>query len=446
VYVVYLITPPSKRLWLQAVAVLPFSIPPFAMASAWMTLAGWAENPGGRIIWGAESAWEHWLYSVPGAAFILALCYWPVIFFYLALSGIPSRRTYEAALLYMPFWMRLRRYWLPTLRQAALIPAAFVFGLTLLQFEAPSLLQVDVYPLEIYVQFSALMDEGAAFTLCVPYLLLVPFMAWVFVRGRNLGRQGAESAVQVRMSSLGKATAYSVLIAIFIGSIATPFGALMMQAYRVDSLWVEWHRHLWTACLTILYAGSTSVILFALGLWLYRVRARWERSLWLMVGLAFFVMPGVLISACWLEFRTLWPGWLPIWAQTVTLIVGYSVHFWVLGFAAAFLFWNRYGEQQQEADSLLPLSGWERVRFLYASAWLKHCPPILFVMGLFVWCDASVTALLHPPGGETLTVRYFNLLHYGSEPRTAALGLLLLLVPMILMLMCLLGLKWTLRR
>ncbi|MDP8245859.1 MAG: hypothetical protein P9L94_17380 [Candidatus Hinthialibacter antarcticus] len=434
VFVVHSLTPPSRRRWLQAAALLPFSVPPFAMASAWMTLAGWFENPGGRIVWGAESLWEQWLYSVPGAAFVLALCYWPVVFFYVALSGVPERRAYEAALLYLPMPTRLYRFWLPCLLQVVLIACALVFGLALLQFEAPSLLYVDVYPLEIYVQFSALLNEGAAFLLCLPYLLLVPFMAWIFAASRNLGRRGAEAPVQTRGPLALIVGAGCAACVVFGLSVVVPAGALLLHASSIESLWLEWTRQSKTVLLTIAYAASSSVVMFALGLWLCRVRARWERALWLLAGLACFVLPGILISASWLEFRSLWPGWLPRWAQTLTLIAGYAAHFWVVGFAAAFLFWNRYGAQQQEADALLTRSLWQRIRFLYAPAWVKYCPPILFMMGLFVWCDASVTTLLHPPGGETLTMRYFNLLHYGSEPRTAAVGLLLLLTPMALLL------------
>ena len=259
-------------------------------------------------------------------------------------------------------------------------------------------------------------------------------MAWIFSRSRSLGRAGAEAVVQVRGSRVGIAVAVFVVCLVLALSVLVPMGALWLHASSLESLLLEWKRQRGTALLTVMYAVASSVVMFALGLWLCRAPARWERRLWLLAGLACFVLPGILISASWLEFRSLWPGWLPMWAQTLTLIAGYTAHFWVIGFAAAFLFWNRYGVRQQEVDALLPLNAWQRIRRLYAPAWVKYCPPILFMMGLFVWGDASVTTLLHPPGGETLTVRYFNLLHYGSEPRTAAVGLLLLLTPMAILL------------
>ncbi len=424
----------SKRVWLQAVALLPFSVPPFAMASAWMTLAGWVENPNGRIVWGAQSVWEQWLYSVPGAAFVLALCFWPIVFFYLVLSGVPARREHEAALIYMKPMQRLVRFWLPTLWRPLFISGFFVFGVSLLQFEAPSLLTVDVYPLEIYVQFSALLNEGNAILLSLPYLLLAPAAAWIFFADPKQGAFGASELVFIRPNRLSALGVIGLACVVFALSVFAPAGSLMLHAGSVGFVAAEWLRQSETIVLSVFYAAISSILMFACGLWLCRSTKPNELFVWLVVGLACFVLPGVLISASWLEFRSYWPGWLPHWAQIITLIAGYTVHFWVIGLAAALIFWDRYGRRQQEAESLLPLSAIKRIRFFYMPAWLKYCPPILFVMALVVWADAAVTTLLHPPGGETLTIRYFNLLHYGSEPRTAAVGLLLLLTPMVLLL------------
>ncbi|MBI1389074.1 MAG: hypothetical protein GC154_11565 [bacterium] len=419
------------RRWLWAASLLPLSYPPFGAAAAWMTmLAQFRSNETGAILWGAQTVWESWLYSIPGAAFVLALCYWPIVFLYLVLSGEPSRPGWEAARLYLPPRRRPRWFWLPAIGRPARAAAAIVFCLTLMQFEAPMLLNVSAYPLEIYIRFSSLLQESSALGLCLPYLALAPLLAWALWSGRLLGRRGSTGdAVQIRGAIISATAVYAACVLVLAASILVPFAALWMHAGQGENAYSTWHRNGVTVIRSLAYCAITAAITLMMGLWLSRSRWKREPRAAAMCGVVLFIIPGVLLAAGWIRLRSWWPGYQPYALHLMTLLAAYAAHFFLLGLAAAWMYWNRYGRSPREAEQLIAPPWKVKVFRLHGPALAPFLPPALFLIGLFVWRDVSIITLLQPPGGESLVMEYFHLLHYGSEPRTAAVGLLLLLVP-----------------
>jgi iron(III) transport system permease protein len=51
---------------------------------------------------------------------------------------------------------------------------------------------------------------------------------------------------------------------------------------------------------------------------------------------------------------------------------------------------------------------------------------VWYVMYLLCLWDVETLVLIYPPGGETLSLRIFNLLHYGHHAQVNALCLMLL--------------------
>src|SRR5690606_5189871 len=91
---------------------------------------------------------------------------------------------------------------LPAFRTPLLQGAILLFCVGFIQFEVPSLLQVKVYPLEIYTRFSSLLDEEQGVLLCLPFILFLPLWWWIIQKSKSLSLQGIRTPSYVLQSLL----------------------------------------------------------------------------------------------------------------------------------------------------------------------------------------------------------------------------------------------------
>ncbi len=421
---------PKTRPFLGVLALLPLSYPPFGAASAWMIFITRLEHPGeGRILWDAHGTLSRILYSVFGGGWILGLCLWPIAFLLLTMAAGPQRSQMEAAQLGMSRWSAFRKVVWPAWRMPLITAGAVIFYLGLLQFEVPSLLQLQVYPLEIFIQFTARFSDWSAFLLCLPYLLVVVPMAWGMPRAPGgLAIHAGEPPYRWQSSGL-RAAALAGTALVFTLSILVPLASLMRHAGSVSLMWRVTTEHAPIVIRSLLYAITAAAGVVILGTWFTSAFNTKHHPLVPACLLALFVLPGVLIGAGWLQIRSYWPGVQPDALMAATLLAAYITHTFLLGYGAGILLWGYYGIRQREFDSLLHVGAFPYVRWLLLPAlWRPGLQATVLVM-LVLWGDVGMTILLYPPGGDTLAVEYYNLLHYGSESRTASIGLLLLLVP-----------------
>ncbi len=436
VFWLYLHLPLHTRRWLFPFSLMPLSYPPYGIASAWMTLiAVWEQGTKGRILWTDESWISHFLYSVPGCGFILSLCYWPVVFLILTLTARLTRVQFETASLYLNRWQKARYVYWPAWKEPILIAGSLLFCLGMVQFEVPSLLQVSVYPLEIFIRFTSFLNEGQAFFLCVLYIPIVFLLGWCTFRiARYMQSRGGEEFV-IRLSPLGLSLTGVSVFFVLLFSLLVPIIGLCSHIESIRSafhvIWKDFPR----IFRSVLLSGTGATVIVTLGLLF--VASRTERNQLFDFGfiLLLFVLPGVLIAAGWLHLRSLWPGMLPWFVALDTMLFAYTAHYFIFGYISGILLWKLYGEDQWKYDSLLSLSWFQKMRFLYFPALRYPFLQAVIIVSLFLWGEVGMTILLHPPGSDTLAVEYFNLLHYGSEPRTAAIGLVLLGLPAVGMMM-----------
>jgi iron(III) transport system permease protein len=82
----------------------------------------------------------------------------------------------------------------------------------------------------------------------------------------------------------------------------------------------------------------------------------------------------------------------------------------------------------QNVTDLSGVSGWQRWRhlFLPQAGWAMAA--VWYLVYLLCLWDTETVVLIVPPGGETLALRVFNLLHYGHHSQVNALCLILLLL------------------
>ena len=430
VYALHLGLPSRWRPWLAAASLLPFSYPPFATASAWMTLAAELEGSvSTRILWGPAGPWSSWLYSLPGAAWILALNYWPVFYCFLCVAGRLGTNPIDAGQIYLRPAARWFRITLPAWRAPLAGAAALVAALAMKQFETPSLLQQDVYPLEIYTRFASLMQTREALLLSLPYALaLAGLAAAIHVSLRNPAVEGGKENrwIPPRLPAL---LIMSCVAVVFLLSAVVPVAALCWHAGSVWNVAVVGGEHTGRILrsLAICIAGAVCIVLPGWLLTRGRARESCLQAPWLLLFL--LTLPGILIAAGVLQLRSFWPGRLPAPAAWISLLYAYGCQYAVLGYLAGRLTWQAYGLRPSEIDRIMGLRAWTRIRWLYLPSQGVALAQAMAVIGLLLWSDVAITVLLYPPGGDTLCLEYFNLLHYGSESRTAVVGLLLFCIP-----------------
>lgn len=422
----------QKRWVLALFSLLPLSFPPFGVAVAWSTWVGLLQGQKGRILWSGGEGAESWLFSIPGAAVVTALALWPVAYFLCAASGGPSRASVEAGRIHLPRGLALRVIWWPSLRPAVVTAAALLLCIGFIQFEAPALLQVDVYPLEIYIRFASLMNEFEGILLALPYALILPLLVWTLHRTLRLPWPGLQQPAQALSSPAWIGGLGLCCIAMMALSAVAPLTGLAWHASGSAQSLADITRQSNTVIRSVSIALGAAALVLIGGLAFSKDDSPRLRSAASWLSLLLFVFPAVVIAAAWLRVRSLSPGTHSAFVSYSAMLLAYLAHYFVLGYAAAVLLWRHFGHREQEALALAPASWWTRIRRVFAPGlWRPSLLPLALI-ALFVWKDLGIANLMQPPGGETLTIQYYSLLHYGSEPRTAAVGLLLMLTPALL--------------
>jgi ABC-type spermidine/putrescine transport system permease subunit II/streptogramin lyase len=158
---------------------------------------------------------------------------------------------------------------------------------------------------------------------------------------------------------------------------------------------------------------ATAVIVLGICTW----RARLGGALWI----AFFT-PGVLlgIALIWV-FNRAWLNF--IYRSGVMVVLAYSIRYAALG-------WTTVARAVRAADRSLTdaarLEGASRAQLWRHVYWPQISPQLAaawYVTYLLCLWDVETLVLIVPPGGQTMALRIFNLLHYGHNPQVNALCL-----------------------
>lgn len=402
-----------------AAAVMALVLPPFMAANCWIALLG------------ETGSWRRWLpfniYTPAGTVWILALLNWPIALLFVSAAW---QRVQSAQLETDPFLCggALLRWLLVPLAKSAMVQSAvLIFVLTLNNFAVPAILQVKVFPAEVWVRFNTTFEYGSALALSWP-LVMAPLIMVICFRSQAASwawQSNPASAFSFRRQLGGAwfcgAAVVAILFVFF--SLGVPFWQLASskQTWR-DFLPALAAGHLAIGH-SLYYAAvsATVVVIFALVTW----RLSLDAVLWLP-----FFMPGVLvgIALIWIFNRR---GLAPIYQSAAIVIIAYVLRYAALG-------WNSIARAVRSTDRSLAamarLEGaapWQTLRHVH---WPQISPQLAaawYVTYLLCLWDVETLVLIVPPGGESLSLRVFNLLHYGHNTQVNALCLLLMLLALL---------------
>ena len=175
---------------LLAVAVMALALPPFLVTNCWLHFLGLA------------GVWRGWLplniVSLGGTVWILSLLTWPITLL-MVLSAWqrlePSQLESDVA---VSGWWLIRGLLWPLGRAALAQAAVLTFVLAMNNFAVPAILQVKVFPAEMWVRFNTTFDTLGALQLSWP-LVVAPLLLLLWFARREFPWPRMEGPVSARL-------------------------------------------------------------------------------------------------------------------------------------------------------------------------------------------------------------------------------------------------------
>ncbi|MCD6288033.1 MAG: iron ABC transporter permease [Candidatus Hydrogenedentes bacterium] len=414
---------PARRA-LAFVFAVPVLVPPYIWTVAWIDLFG-KQGPLGSVMD---------IYSVSGVIFVLATAWYPLVALMtaLAIRRLDSRAEEAARMAVSPVRTFLG-VTVPLVLPGVVAGSGFVFLLALVNFGVPSLLQVNVYPVEIYARFNAFHDFAGATAAALPMVAIVTVLLGLmaaFLKNRYVMPTTVHDR-QARGRSLLRYVAAVYLWTIAAGSAGIPALALIRSSMPVTSYVHAWQTAHSELIQSLVLAAITATVLVILGFALaYRIQSG--------RGVARFIMRAGVLAPFAVSGPVLGIGSILLWNRPgpAGMIYG-SALIVVISVAARFMFFAEEGfsaafrsvhPELEEAAIVAGVPWWSRVGRVVAP---MVYPTFVAVWGLsFVLAlqELAVTVLVSPPGLTTLPVRLFTLMHYGPNSLVSALCVLMTVV------------------
>lgn len=437
-----------------ALAIVSLALPPFLVTNCWLQFLG------------DTGVWRRWLpfslFSLGGTVWVLTLLLWPITL--VAVSSAwrrlePEQLESDPAL---TGWSLCRALLFPIARAALGQAALLTFVLAINNFAVPSILQVKVSPAEMWIRFNTEFDTTGALKLSWP-LMFGPLLLLLWFGRRAVPWPHRQPTVAPGLfrRQLGRGLFWlsgCISLVLFFVSVALP----LLQLVTVSRTWTELpgavaagQAALWNS---FWYAAVAASIIIALALSgglipagvaqkftvLYRrltagrigrVKLRgtvdWKSALrGLLVNCLLWLpllMPGVLLGIGLIAVFNR-PALSFFYQSAAIVITAFVIRYFALGRLAVAHAVESIDRSLADVARLEGANRWQTLRHVL---WPQIGPPVAgawYVVFLLCLWEVESMILVVPPGGETLALRIFNLLHYGHNAQVNALCLTLLAI------------------
>jgi len=313
-------------------------------------------------------------------------------------------------------------------------------------YSAADRLLVRTFAEEVYTQSAEHASAREPTLVGLPQALLLAAALW-FGRGLLLGRRGAfTQSSEVRRFALGPARIPLSLVAWVLAAapavwpiawLASSFDRGKGIAHYAQAFAPE----LWTSLWTSTAAGAVCATL-AVGLAWTAVRSRVGGIAVSAYVVAILATPAPVLGLGLIAVLNR-PGWIgEIYEMPLVLVVAYTLRFLPI---AVLILVPAVRAVPESCEMAARVDGASRVGVLTRIVW-PLCTPAVLAAFLLVTAlslgELPCSFVVRPPGAETVSTRYFSLVHYGQDGDAGALCLLSLAL---IALPCL-GLAWLVRR
>jgi len=405
---------------------LPLLLPPYLTALTWMVLAG-REGPAALPMrWlglGAPTP-----FGLTGAALVMGLTAAPVVAWLCrgTLAGMESEPV-EAALIAGGPARAWRRVILPALWPSALAGAGIAFAFSLAEYGVPALLQWTVSSQEVYAEFSRSGDAALAAGFALPALLPAVAAALVVAAsGRLLPARRAGAGPPFDTGSL---SAPPALRAWAVGgallgaaSLLLPFGVLFARVAAEPAGLAEVVQARGALGGSLVWAATAGLgATLAAALLAAALRHAGGRTV-AALCLAPMAVPAPLYGLG-LQSLASRPGLSFLGDGPLLLVLGHGGRFLPVALLVLLDGWRRQDPLQWEAAWVAPVPRWRRFSRVALPLLLPSLAAAVGLTAALALGEIGAALLLVPPGGQTVALRLYNLLHYGADARVAALAL-----------------------
>lgn len=413
--------------WLLWLPMILISVPPFVHATAWMEA--------GHLINLAAASFKFPSLSMPNwfsVLWVQCMSFLPVTFgFCLAgMNRIEGTLT-DAGRVCADDWRLFRAVIVPLAFPVIMVGSGLVALMSLTNFSIPALFQMPSYGMEIYVTYSAGAGEKTVFLLALPLLSLY-FIVILFLLHRIRRTVVLPGAIEYPPPLLSNYPSwfkslqlFSVLVLVL--QIVIPLIMLLSlsisPATFIDAA-LSAKQEIGSSLLTASAAAVGSVFL---GLLLF---TRLRKTEWLLLCLLPLVFPATLTGI----------GLIKLWNHPQTALIYGGFPMPVLASIARFspicvlvlhYYDNAVARELVDAARLFRgdgLAKWLRILLPLYKPGLIVAFLIVFALALG---ELPATLLVAPPGYSTISIRIYNLLHYGGSQSVASLCLIITAASMV---------------
>ncbi len=412
------------RNFFRKIYLLSLVLPPFVQAIVWsrLPMAGGIGPSRG-------------VYGLWGALFVYILSFYPIVTV-LVSSGLQAidNELEETARLQRGPLAVIRKITLPLVFPHIACGGILVFVFCIANFEVADILGVKVYPLEIFIYFSAYYDEKSATILSLPLVGVTLFLVWAQMHymGRksyvNLGRLKNQLVIAYplgrfrHMLSLFPTTiiGLSLILPVFylfqgVGSLESFVKALNGGA---GALWYS----LWVSMTSALVMV---IIAFPVAYYLVRFSG-WRSKVMNYLVQAPFGFPSIVLGI----------GLIVLWNRSFLDAVYGTSLLLVIAMATAYspFVVKIIGsgilriDEDMESAGRMGAKPWRvitKVVLPLAAPSIAVGWAVGFVLAL---SNLGTSLLIVAPGRSTLPITIYNYLHYGADEMVCALSLLLVAI------------------